>query len=131
MQQDVIIKLQDEFVLLEDLIIDTFNLIKKTKTLAPVRKLIEIHDILNLNASILVEYKKSDLTFDEIWLDAPTLKYLNQLRCELLVYHYADFISRQEIDIYNRSFCRFLNLVLLRLKNNFDFDLPEIKTKII
>lgn len=86
MQQQDVIKLQDEFMLLEDLIIDTFNLIKKTKTLAPIRKLIEIHDILNLNASILIEYKKSDLTFDEIWLDAPTLKHLNHLRCELLVY---------------------------------------------
>lgn len=124
---DEVIKLHDEKMLLEDLILDTFRMIKRTQTLAPVRKLIEIHDILNLNASLLAQYQSSELTFDEIWLDVPTIKHLNHLRCELMVYHYADFISKQEIDIYHRAFCRFLNLVLLRLKNGFDFEIPSIQ----
>jgi hypothetical protein len=124
---DEVIKLHDEKMLLEDLILDTFRMVKRTQTLAPVRKLIEIHDILNLNASLLAQYQSSELTFDEIWLDVPTIKHLNHLRCELMVYHYAVFISKQEIDIYHRAFCRFLNLVLLRLKNGFDFEIPTIQ----
>ena len=124
-QQNTLVKLQDEQMLLENLIEDTFQLIKKTKNLNPIKKLIEIHDILSLNASILERFRSSDLTFDEIWLDSSTLKYLNNLRCTLMVFHHTDFLSIQELQVYNRNFCRFLNLIILRLKNGFDFEMTN------
>ena len=124
-----VVKLYDEQMLLEDLIDDTFALIKRAKNLDPIKKLIEIHDILSLNAALLEKFRSSCLTFDEIWLDTPTLKHVNHLRCELIVYHHDDFTSQQEIAVYNRTFCRFLNLVLLRLKNGFDFEIPSSPSK--
>jgi hypothetical protein len=126
-QDTQIVKLQDEQMLLESLMEDTYQLIKKTTNLNPVKKLIEIHDILSLNASLLHKFRSSDLTFDEIWLDPATIKHLNTLRCTLMVFHHMDFISIKELQFYNRAFCRFLNLILLRLKNGFDL---EITTKI-
>lgn len=125
-QESQIVKLQDEQMLLEDLMDDTFQLIKRATNLNPVKKLIEIHDILSLNASLLHRFRSSEITFDEVWLDTATLKHINNLRCTLMVFHHTDFISVQELQIYNRAFCRFLNLVLLRLKNRFDFDMIKI-----
>ena len=127
MQQEQVIKLHDEQLLMENLLEDTFSLIKRAKKLDAVKKLVEIHDILSLNAAILAKFRESNLTFDEIWLDAPTLRHLNHLRCELLVYYHTEFTSWQEIEIYNRNFCQFLNLVLLRLKNGFDFEISITK----
>lgn len=117
-----IVKLYDEQMLLENLMDDTFRLIGRAKGIDPVKLLIEIHDILSFNAGIAYKFRTSNLTFDEIWLDEGTLKHLNYLRCKLMVFHHTDFVSHQEIRTYNRSFCRFFNLILLRLKNGFDFD---------
>jgi hypothetical protein len=125
-QESQIVKLQDEQMLLEDLMDDTFQLIKRATNLNPVKKLIEIHDILSLNASLLHRFRSSELTFDEVWLDTATLKHLNNLRCTLMVFHHTDFISVKELQIYNRAFCRFLNLVILRLKNGFDVSITKI-----
>lgn len=127
--QEQVVKLHDEQMLMEDLMQDTFGLITKTKCLSPVKKLVEIHDILSLNASLLQRFKNSNLTFDEVWLDTATLKHLNYLRCSLMVFHHTDFTCNpQELAVYNRAFCRFLNLVILRLKNSYgDFELPKIK----
>lgn len=125
-QEDRVVKLFDEQMLLEDLINDTFELVKKAKNLNAVKKLIEIYDVLNLNACVLQKFRDSQLTFDEIWLDLATLKHLNRLRCELIAFHHPDFTSRKELDVYHRAFCRFINLVTLRLKNGFDVDVPKI-----
>jgi len=121
-KSEQIVKLYDEQMLLDDLISDTFRLIGRAKGIDPIKLLVEIHDILNFNASLIYKFRTSKLTFDEIWLDEGTLKHLNYLRCKLMVFHHTDFISHQEIRTYNRSFCRFFNLVLLRLKNGFDFE---------
>ena len=121
-KSEQIVKLYDEQMLLDDLISDTFRLIGRAKGIDPIKLLVEIHDILNFNASLIYKFRSSNLTFDEIWLDEGTLKHLNYLRCKLMVFHHTDFISHQEIRTYNRSFCRFFNLVLLRLKNGFDFE---------
>jgi hypothetical protein len=123
-----VIKLHDELVYMGAITQDTFDLIKKAKSLTAIKKLIEIHEILSLNACVIDKFRDSQLTFDEVWLDESTLRFLNRLRCELMVYHHSDFISRPELEIYNRNFCRFLNIILLRLKNGFDFDLPDFVT---
>lgn len=121
-----IVKLYDEQLLLEDLMDDTFKLIGRCRHIDGVKLLVEIHDVLSLNASLIHRFQTSNLTFDEVWLDQPTLKHLNHLRCKLMVFHHTDFPSIQEIRIYNRQFCRFFNFVLLRLKNGFDFDMNKI-----
>lgn len=130
-QQNEVIKLYDEYFLMTDLTETTFQLIKKARTPDAVKKLIEIHDILAVNVGLLEKFRTSNLTFDEIWLDAATIRHLNRLRCELVVYHHTEFVSPVELAIYNRSFCNFLNLVLLRLKNGFDFELPGFVTSSI
>ena len=127
--QDQVFKLYDEQMLMEDLMGDTFGLIAKAGNINPIKKLIEIYEILHLNASLLQRFRKSNLTFDEVWLDVATLKHLNYLRCSLMVYHHTEFsCSPPELAVYNRAFCRFLNLVILRLKNSYgsDFELPKI-----
>jgi hypothetical protein len=126
--QDQVVKLYNERMLMTGLMDDTFSLIAKAGNVGPVKKLIEIHDILNTNASLLQRFGGSELTFDEVWLDAAALKHLNYLRCSLMVYHHTEFTcGPQDLIGYNRAFCRFLNLVVLRLKNSFgDFDMPRI-----
>jgi hypothetical protein len=128
MQQEQVVKLYNEQNLMMDLMGSTFGLITKTASINPVKKLVEIHDILNMNASLIQRFKSSNLTFDEVWLDVAALKHLNYLRCALMVYHHTEFTcTPQELMGYNRAFCRFLNLVILRLKNSFgDFEMPKI-----
>lgn len=116
-----VIKLHDEQQLLETLIADTFNLIAFTLNISAVKKLVEIYDILFTNLNLILRYKDS-LTFDEIWLDVNTLKHLNYLRTSLILCHKQDFTHPKYLKLYNRSFCNFLNLVALRLKNQFSND---------
>ena len=123
-QQPNVHKFCDEAVLMLGLIEDTFALLKKTKAVAPIKKLLEIHDILTTNLHILQKFQ--EMTFDEVWLDTSTIRYLNHLRCEIYVYHRSDFESVREFDMYNRLFSRFLNLVILRLKNGFEMDELEM-----
>lgn len=115
MQQ--IFKIRDEKSLMEDLVKDTFSLIRKANNLTPIKKLIEVHDILSININILQRFKNANCSFEEIWLDVPTIKYLNNLRCTLMVYHHTEFSNINELIAYNRTFCTFLNLIILRLKN--------------
>jgi len=128
MQQEQVIKIHDEQSLMENLVRDTFALIRKADNLKPIKKLIEIHDILSININILQRFKKADCTFDEIWLDVPTVKYLNHLRCSLMVYHHTEFNCTHDLIMYNREFCNFLNLIVLRLRNKKDeeIDIPKI-----
>lgn len=127
MQQERVIKIHDEQTLMEDLVCDTFALIRKADNLKPIKKLIEIHDILNINIKILQRFRKADFTFDDVWVDVPTIKYLNHLRCALMVYHHTEFSCTQDLVVYNQAFCRFLNLILLRLKNSdIEFEMPKI-----
>jgi len=115
-----VFKICDEEALMSDLLKDTFSLIKQTKGIEAVKKLIEIYDILALNADILKKFKESSLTFDEVWMDKTTLVYLNRLRCELFVFNGKDFESLAWFNQYNKLFARFINLVLLRLKNGYE-----------
>ena len=111
-----ILKLCDEEDLMQQLILDTFDLIKYSTTIESVKKLTEIYEILNLNAAILEKFKESELTFDEIWFDPTTLKYLNHLRSEVAVYHHSEF-PVSGFKIYDNLFRKFLQIVWLRLKN--------------
>lgn len=122
-----VFKLCDEEALMSDLLKETFSLIKQTKGIGAVKKLVEIHDVFALNAEILNRFKESDLTFDEIWMDLTTLKFLNRLRCELFVYHGKDFENLAWFNRYNKLFARFINLVILRQKNGYE----EINEKIV
>lgn len=115
-----IFKLCDEEALMLELLKETFSLIKQTKGIGAVKKLIEIHEILALNAEILNRFKESDLTFDEIWMDLSTLRFLNRLRCELFVYYGKDFENLMWFNDYNKLFTRFINLVMLRIKNGYE-----------
>lgn len=112
-------KFCDEETLMTELLKDTFSIIKQTKGIEAVKKLMEIHEIIQTNADILKKFKDSKLTFDEVWLDMTTLKALNRMRCELFVYHGKDFEDLGWFHKYNKQLTRFINLVFLRLKNGY------------
>ena len=113
-----IVRLQDEFELMTELMEDTFQQIKNTKSVTPVKLLIEIYDMLHLISSILDKFEDSDsVDFDTMWMDMVNLKLLNKLRCELIVYHRGEFESFASLDTYIRNFQQFIFLVELRLKN--------------
>lgn len=127
LDQPQVYKLCDEAVLMLNLVNETFTLIQRTKNIDPVKKLMEVHDILATNVSVLQKFK--GMTFDEVWLDISTIRYINRLRCELFVYHRKDFINPKEFDTYNRNLSRFINLIILRLKNGFE--MTELEMVII
>ena len=64
-----VINLYNETTLLSNLIQDTFALIGRTRSIEAVKLLVEIYDILKLNADLLDKYKESKLTFDEVWAE--------------------------------------------------------------
>lgn len=119
-QSGKVVKLYDEQELLESLVSDTFNLISIARSISSVKKLVEIYEILWTNLNLIRRYKVSDLTFDEVWLDIPTIKHLNYLRSALIVYHQQDFECSQTLRVYNSTFRTFINHVTLRIKNKFN-----------
>jgi hypothetical protein len=113
-----IVRLQDESELMTELMEDTFQQIKNTTSIVPVKVLIEIYDMLHMIASILDKFEdRESVDFDTMWVDMVNLKLLNKLRCELVVYHRGEFESFTSLDSYIRNFQKFIFLVELRLKN--------------
>jgi hypothetical protein len=110
------VKLRDEFQLMLHLMEATFHQIKMVRSMAPIKTLIEIYDMLHLTIGILDDFD-GKITFDSLWVDRSNLKALNKLRCELVVYHRDEFEFYKEFDAYIRTFQQFLFLVELRLKN--------------
>ena len=76
-KSEQIVKLYDEQMLLDDLISDTFRLIGRAKGIDPIKLLVEIHDILIFNASLIYKFRSSNLTFDEIYHHKQQCKQLS------------------------------------------------------
>ena len=77
----------------------------------PIKKITEIHDLIDLNLTIQQEFK--DHKFAPIW-DLVSLKAINQNRCEVMVFWHKDFRPFSVLDQYNRQLIKLLNIISLR-----------------
>ena len=106
-----IIQLHDEVAIMKGLKTSTFSLIHHTQIIQPIKKLVEVHDIIELN--LIVQQQFQDYKDAPIW-DVPALKDLNKIRCELMVYHNKDFKPFSLLDKYNKDLLVFFNVMALR-----------------
>jgi hypothetical protein len=106
-----LIKLHDEIKIMQGLKIDTISLIHKTESINPIKKLIEAHEIIDLNLKVGELFK--DHKENPIW-DEAALKDLNKIRCELIVYYYTDFRPFVALQKYNKDLITFFNVMALR-----------------
>lgn len=110
-----IIKLHDEVQIMQALQHDSITLTRHTDIVKPMKKLIEIHEQIELN--LLVQEMFKDYKDAPIW-DTAVLKDMNQNRCELMVYYHSDFHPFSMLDKFNRDLLRFFNLMQLRTQKS-------------
>jgi len=77
----------DEKVLVFSLISQTIDLMHCTKTIQAIRKLVQVHDILELNYEIVQKYTKNQ---GPVW-DLGSINDLEYIGRELFIYHRSDF----------------------------------------
>ncbi len=110
-------QMYNDSMLLQDLILKTFILIKDATSVAAIKKVIEVYDVLNLSNDILLNFNNSDIVFDDLYINDSMLRYLNTLRCSIMVEHAKDFNSIIELNSYNKILAKFLNVMKLKLEN--------------
>lgn len=106
-----IIQLHDEVAIMQGLRASTFILIHHTQAIQPIKKLIEVHDIIDLN--LVVQQQFQDYKDAPIW-DIPALKDLNHIRCELMVYYHTEFKPFVMLDKYNKDLLLLFSIMALR-----------------
>jgi len=106
-----ITKLYDEVSLMQNLKVSTFTLIHHTQNIQPIKKLIEVHDIIDLNLAVQQQFQ--DYKDAPIW-DIPALKDLNHIRCELMVYYHTEFHPFSLLMTYNKDLLVLFNIMALR-----------------
>ncbi len=94
----VVLKLFDEVEVLKELRDDTVTLIHSTSSIKPIKKLIEVHELLDL--SLVIESAFSDFKGSPP-LDPVLLKDMNAIRAELVVFHRLDFRPVTKIDAFS------------------------------
>jgi hypothetical protein len=110
-----VIKLYNEVDIMLGLKADTITLIHHTQEIKPVKKLVEVHEIIDLSLAVQQLFK--DYKDAPIW-DLPALKDLNHIRCELMVYYHMDFHPFSVLDKFNKDLLCFFNIMELRTKNS-------------
>jgi hypothetical protein len=109
-----IVRIYDEVKLMEGLLGSTISMMHNTTSIQPIKKLVAIHDIIDLNLTVsktFTEHKD-----DPIW-DKSTLKEMNILRAELFVYYYSEFKPFSSLQRYNNDIIKFFNVMALRESN--------------
>lgn len=96
-----VVRLFDGEKTLKALSNETIKILHHTNAVIAIKKLLRIHDILDLNILIQQQFKAQE------W-DIPALKDLNVTRAELIVFHHIDFDPYEKIYLYNNKLCSFL-----------------------
>jgi hypothetical protein len=109
-----IVSLYNEVELMKELGDSTVSLIHKTSSIQPIKKLITIHDMIQVNLTVSEIFK--DHKDAPIW-DKSALKEMNLLRAEILVYHHLEFTPFSALQKYNNDIIRFFNVMELREQN--------------
>jgi len=109
-----IISIHDEKGMMEKARSDSITLIQHTSTIQPIKIIIEIHDLIDLNLKIEQSFKC--LEGEPIW-DISALKEINRNRCEIMVFHHANFKPFSILIKYNNDLVKLLNIISLRIQN--------------
>ena len=112
-----IVKLYDEVAIMEKLKDGTLTLIQATTLIKAIKKLIEAHDIIELNLIVEKNFKNNE--GHPTW-DIPALIDLSKIRRELFVYYRTFFNPQKLFDNYNKDMTTLLNIITLRNSNLTD-----------
>lgn len=107
-----LIDLHNEVLMMEKLRENSFTLIKSTISIQPIKKIIEIHDLIDLNLTIAQQFK--DYKDAPLW-DIAALCDMNRNRCEIMVFHHNYFSPRMILEKYNMDLVRLFNVISMRL----------------
>jgi len=106
----VVVKLFDEVALMNELKDDTIALIHATLIITPIKKLVDAHEIINLN--LVIEQKFEE--YEEPPWDLPALSDLGRIRRELVLYHRPDFSPAKLIDSYSTKMIQLFHHIQTR-----------------
>jgi len=107
-----VLQLHDEVALMTELCSNTVTLIHATTKIQAIKLLVTAHDIIELNLEI--EKKFQPYKEHPPW-DVCTLKELNSVRTQLLVFYRLDFSPFTLVDIYSNRLQNFNRIVEHRL----------------
>lgn len=110
----MILDLYNETAMMSGLKDQTIALIHCTNEIKPIKILISLHDLINLNMVIEETFKKH--LDGPVW-DVAALQEMSSLRRSLLVSHRADFKPVKKFDSYNYDLITLFNVYALRHKN--------------
>lgn len=100
----------EDRALVSILITQTVDLIHCTKVMQAIKKLIQAHDILEINYQIIEAYSKNQ---GPVW-DLGSIYELDNLGRELFVYHKADFNPNHKFLSYREE----INYLVRRVKTS-------------
>jgi len=108
-----IVRLYDEVALMSDLKTNTLELIHATSLMEAIKKLVEAHDIIELNLNVEKLFSKE---IQEPQWDIPALTDLSKIRRELIVYHRPDFTPTNLLDRYSTKMMKLFRCIQIRKK---------------
>jgi len=111
-----IIRLHDEVGMMKKLMQDSITLTRFTNITKPMKKLIEIHDLIELNLAVQSMFK--DHKDAPIW-DVSALKEMNINRCELMVYYHNDFDPFFVLNKFSCDLVSLFNITAIRTQKPF------------
>jgi hypothetical protein len=111
----MITHLYDESKLMTGLQHQTMTLIHCTNEIKPIKALITLYDLIEINLAVEKLFK--DHLDAPIW-DRAALQEMSNIRRSLLIYYRNDFIPVHKFDTYNRDLISFFNLLALRQNNS-------------
>lgn len=107
----MIVQLFDDVAIMKDLKKDIPALIHSTEAVPAIKKIISIHEIIDLNLTIEQNFKP--FKDDPPW-DLASIKDMNRTRIELLVFHLEDFIPKKTLFGFNEKIKSLFRIIHLR-----------------
>ena len=101
-----------ERLLVKTLLCETLEMCHLTKEIKAIKRLIQVHDILEMNESILEKFSMSD---GPVW-DLCSLSDLEMIGRELIIYHQQDFTPLLRLKNYRLE----LGALVYIAKNNLE-----------
>lgn len=106
-----VVRLHDEVQIMQELRLDTIRLIHNTAAITPIKKLVEVHEMIELN--LLIEERYTDYKGLPPW-DRVIMRDLNHLRAELVVFHRPDFDPAESLDLFSYKLMSLFRIMEMR-----------------
>lgn len=103
-----VVKLFDEVRMMHELRSDTLSLIHSTTSIKPIKKLVEVHDILDI--TLMIEAHFSDYRDNPPW-DVSLLRDMNSIRAELIVFHRPEFNPVSRLDTFSAKMLSLFHVI--------------------